>query len=342
MNATSSKISSGMAPSEPMNMPAEQARQIGLLAGKAKVSFSKNFTTTDEEIASASDIPECKNVQQITNDTDLLALHNGNAGYIYNDYRGATEKGASGNVVRHAGCRHIEKSNTKYPKFFFVCFHGAIDWLKNNRGEEGTGWRRCACCTEEFPVSANNLRSESVIGIPTLVPAKNSSFSTDNSTPETEMPFAEPLVEEFLVTWLQNHDYKVKKRVRVSNGIVDLVATHSGTEWVIEVKGEDRGKFNTAEMNFRVGVTQLCSRISTREDREYALAIPLTPKFRKVLIKQEQFELFQQMRLWLFVVSPDGTVNKIPPDHVQAFRNSIAEHNNELREIPKPKSKSCR
>lgn len=264
-------------------------------------------------------------MRQITDDKELLALHNENAGYIYNDYRGATERGASGNVIHHAGCRHIEKSNTKYPKFFFARFDKAIDWLRNNRGQEGTGWRRCGCCSEEFPVSTNNLKLDSVIGAPILVPATRLSVPTNNSTSEAEKPFAEPLVEEFLVTWLQSRDYKVKKRVRVSNGIIDLVATRSGTEWVVEVKGEDRGNFNTAEMNFRVGVTQLCSRISARENREYALAIPLTPKFRKVLIKQEQFEIFQQMRLWLFVVSPDGTVSKIPPDHVQAFRNSIAE-----------------
>lgn len=332
MNTTSSKIPSGTDPVESIKRPAEQPRQIGLLAGKVKVSFSNDFTTTDEELASDSAILEGKNIRQIANDEKLLALHNKNAGYIYNDYRGATERGASGNVLHHAGCRHIENSNTKYPKFFFARFDEAIDWLKNNRGQEGTGWRRCACCSEEFPVSANNLNSESVIGVPVLVPilvpTTCPSLSTDNSMSEAEKPFAESLVEEFLVTWLQSRDYKVKKRVRVSNGIIDLVATHSGMEWVVEVKGEDRGNFNTAEMNFRVGVTQLCSRISTRENREYALAIPLTPKFRKVLIKQEQFEIFQQMRLWLFVVSPDGTVSKIPPDDVQAFRNSIVEHNN--------------
>lgn len=331
MNATSSKIPGDADPAEPIKGLAEQARQIGLLVGKAKVSFSNDFTATDEELAPDSAILEGKNVRQIANDQELLALYNENSGYIYNDYRGATERGASGNLLHRAGCRHVEKSNTKYPKFFFAHFDEAIDWLKDNRGQEGTGWRRCACSSEEFPVPAINLISESVIGVPILVPATCPPLSMDNSTSKAEKPFAEPLVEEFLVTWLQSRDYKVKKRVRVSNGIIDLVATHSGTEWVVEVKGEDRGNFNTAEMNFRVGVTQLCSRISTRENREYALAIPLTPKFRKVLIKQEQFEIFQQMRIWLFVVSPDGTVSKIPPDHVQAFRNSIAEHSNKLQ-----------
>ena len=115
----------------------------------------------------------------------------------------------------------------------------------------------------------------------------------------------------------------MRKRVRVANGIIDMVANGDDGEWIIEAKGEDRGGFGTAEMNFRIGIAQICSRRTERARQTSALAIPMTPHFRKVLRKHRDFSVFEKMDLWLFVAEADGTITKLAPDRVQAFVDGL-------------------
>jgi len=68
-------------------------------------------------------------------------------GFIYNDYAGQTPNGAAGgNVLHPAGCHHLKGIPLTYPKFYFEDLSEACEWLRQNRGEEGKGWRRCYKC----------------------------------------------------------------------------------------------------------------------------------------------------------------------------------------------------
>ena len=264
-------------------------------------------------------------MRKVTDDDELRRLHVGHHGFIYNDYRGATARGASGNVLHIAGCSAVAASNTKYSKYFTESFPTAVLWLKQNRGVEGQGWRRCRCCPDESHssrvVNTTQSASRSNLLVCTSPPANG---VARRSTSIEDEPFAESQVEERLQLWFEAQGFRVVKRVRVTNGVIDLVASGHGIDWVIEAKGEDRGKgHGTAEMNFRIGISQLCSRISTREGKEYGLAIPMSPKFRRVLTKHEHFELFSRMRIWLFVVSMEGAVCRYGPDEVQPFCDSL-------------------
>lgn len=87
-------------------------------------------------------------MRKIETDEDLQSLHAQARGYIYNDYSGMAARGAGGNVLHIAKCRHIAKSNTKYGKFFFVVYEDAMAWLNKSRGREAIAWRRCHCCPE--------------------------------------------------------------------------------------------------------------------------------------------------------------------------------------------------
>jgi hypothetical protein len=269
-------------------------------------------------------------MRKVPDDDELRRLHVGRQGFIYNDYRGPVLKGASGNVLHVAGCSALGAANTKYPKYHFESFLDAAAWLVSERGREGTGWRRCRCCPD---VSDSDQ-------IVSTVPAVNRSSLLNSASlddkgiaqPASETqdaPFAESQVENLLKDWFEAQGLRVVKRVRVPNGVVDLVASGGGTDWVIEAKGEDRGKgYGTAEINFRIGISQLCSRISERVGKEYGLAIPMSSKFRRVLTKHENFEVFSRMRIWLFVVSTDGTVSRYAPDMVQAFCDSLQPEQN--------------
>ena len=216
----------------------------------------------------------------IKNDDELKRLHlqgkaTGN-GFIYNDYSGNIPSGALGNVLHRADCRNISKSNTKYPKVFFDRLDEAAQWITRERGAEGERWRRCECCRSER-VNSGKVQLNTT-------PPKSTRKATALSEPRHEPTrhhdhpsFTEDKVEDFLLPWLEAQGYSVQKRVRTSNGIIDMVARNSEIEWIIEAKGEDKGGFGTAEMNFRIGVTQICSRKVDRPNCRLALAIPMTP-----------------------------------------------------------------
>lgn len=124
--------------------------------------------------------------------------------------------------------------------------------------------------------------------------------------------------------WLEAAGYSVDKRVRVGNGVIDMVARRQGDEWVIEAKGEDRGGFGTAEMNFRIGIAQICSRMDGTLERRYALALPLTTHFRRLLLKHRDFTVFERMEIWMLIISPDGIVTALSPNSVQRFVDALA------------------
>ncbi len=76
---------------------------------------------------------------------------------------------------------------------------------------------------------------------------------------------------------------------------------------VIEVKGEDKGGYNSAEMNFQIGIGQIISRM-TNQNVTYALAFPLTSNFKKVLRKYKNTFGFQKLNLFFYIVKEDETI----------------------------------
>lgn len=77
--------------------------------------------------------------------------------------------------------------------------------------------------------------------------------------------FTEKEVENFLIKHLNSNDYRVLRQVRVASGLIDVVAEGPDGRWLIEVKGEDRGGYTSAEMNFQIGLGQLMSRMKRSE-----------------------------------------------------------------------------
>ena len=257
----------------------------------------------------------------IKDDDELMQRHllgkSSGDGFVYNDYSGNAPSGSIGNVLHRAGCPYIAKANTKKPKVFFDSIGDASRWISQQRGNEGERWRRCNCCDSERSIG-NKQKFDAAQLI-----TKKTRKANQNSL-NSAAPFTEGRVEDFLQPWLEGEGYTVKKRVRVSNGIVDIVAGNHDSEWVIEAKGEDKGGFGTAEMNFRIGIAQICSRMERRLGRRFALAIPLTSHFKRLLLKHRDFTIFERMEIWLFIATADGEISLIPPNDVQGFVDSLS------------------
>lgn len=249
----------------------------------------------------------------IRDDPELATLHEAGEGLIYNDYYGARTLGAKGNLLHAARCSGVRMSNTKYRKVFFGLLTDALAWLSEHRGVEGTGWKRCGKCHAEVEgrLPSDNTR------------LRTTSPSTENMATTDPVPFTEGRVEKLLVPWLEAQGFTVQMRVRVPNGIIDLVARKSVDEWVIEAKGEDRGGYNTAEMNFRIGISQICSRMAEGQGKIFCLAIPMTPHFKRVLVKHMSFVVFERVGLWLLVVESNGEVRALSPDAVQQYVDQL-------------------
>jgi len=190
----------------------------------------------------------------------------------------------------------VARSNVNIPKIFFSNFDEAIAWLRENRGEEGEKWKRCGRCQASArPLSFGSRKSGFLGG------ARSAIGRTD--------PFTEREVERILIQYLKDRGYKVRRRAPVASGIVDVAAKGRDGHWLIEVKGEDRGGYGSAEMNFQMGVGQIVSRM-TDPEIFYALAFPMTSDFKKVLRKYKGSVGFERLNLQFFVTHRDGKVDK--------------------------------
>lgn len=233
-------------------------------------------------------------MRQIKSQHELDQIHRSGSGFIYNDF---SRKGASGkklNVVHRADCRWIKKTKITVPKYFFDTFDEAFSWLGQNRGKEDAGWKQCGTCRpKEDPTAVRSPEVKS----PTSKPVKPSG------------PFTESEVERLLIYWFKERGYEVKTQVAVPSGIIDIIVSGQKADWIIEVKGEDRGGFTSAQMNFQGGIGQLVSRMNDPLKR-YALAFPFTEDYLSVLEKYEGTFGLEHLGIYLLAIGRAGVVKR--------------------------------
>jgi len=117
---------------------------------------------------------------------------------------------------------------------------------------------------------------------------------------------------------LKQDGWSVKEHVKTAGGFVDLTADRDGMSFVIEAKGEDKGGFYSTEMNFQMGLGQIMARM-TDKSKKYAIAIPYTQDFIKVLQKYKTSFAFKELGLYLFVANSDNSCFVVPPEDVASF-----------------------
>ncbi len=88
--------------------------------------------------------------------------------------------------------------------------------------------------------------------------------------------------------------------------------------WLVKERGEDRGGYTSAEMNFMKGIGQIISRM-TSKNAKYVLAFPLTDDFKKILIKYKNSHGFIRLGLNFYAVSENETVSSFNPEEFFKF-----------------------
>lgn len=245
-------------------------------------------------------------MKKIKSNSELKQLNANSKGLIYNDFSGKGAGGKEYNVLHAAYCHWVLRSNINVPKYFFNSLEKAIKWLKKNRGIEGKKWKRCGTCKAE-PRKTTTTQ-------PTI-PTIEESYTLKG-------PFRESVVEEILVQSLKQEGYDVQKQVKVHSGIIDVVAKGPDGNWIIEVKGEDRGGYTSAEMNFQVGLGQIISRM-TDPQNNYALAFPMTTDFKRVLRKYKGTIGFELLNITFFIVHLDKRTDKYKASSMREFINRL-------------------
>ena len=261
-------------------------------------------------------------------------------GYVLNRYR----RGSSKNylVIHMSGCQKISTYNDMsqpqgfttrgYIKVCSTHLPSLRRYAQSCGRSDGTFSGRCRICNpnvgspnQELLISPVDL-PDSTKSPANKAPAKPAKPSKPINTSTSSSPFTEGRVEILLQPWLEERGFNVKKRVRVKNGIIDVVASTDSSTWIIEAKGEDKGGYNSAEMNFRIGISQICSRMEPgARETLYGLAIPMTDNFFKVLKKHNNFSVFAQMGIWLFIADGNGTITALEPVEVQQHIDQMAE-----------------
>ena len=130
--------------------------------------------------------------------------------------------------------------------------------------------------------------------------------------------FKESDVIGVLKRGLKQDGWGVKEQVKIGGGYADLAADKDGVSFIIEAKGEDKGGFSVAEMNFQMGLGQLMARMADKS-KKYAIAFPSTPDFIKVLQKYETTFAFKTLDIYLFVANGDKSYFVVPPADIPAF-----------------------
>jgi len=136
--------------------------------------------------------------------------------------------------------------------------------------------------------------------------------------------FRESEVVSILARHLRENGWKVKEQVLVEGGSIDIGAEKGGKILLIEAKGEDRGGYISADMNFHMGLGQLMSRMKHTE-AEYGLAFPLTGDFIKALRKHRGSFAFEKLGIHLISVNRNGSCRLVPPHDVLKFLDEISE-----------------
>ena len=130
--------------------------------------------------------------------------------------------------------------------------------------------------------------------------------------------FKESDVIGVLKRGLKQDGWSVKEQVKLANGYADLAADKDGISFIIEAKGEDKGGFSIAEMNFQMGLGQLMARM-TDVNKKYGIAFPATPDFIRALHKYEKSFAFKALDVYLFVANGDKSYYVVPPADIPAF-----------------------
>jgi hypothetical protein len=204
----------------------------------------------------------------------------------------------------------VKKTKVVDPKYFFDTLDQAYSWLEQNRGLEGQNWRRCKSCR---PSSGSH---------PIWFLRTSAHETGSASSAIAAGPFKERQVEGLLVDWFRNLGYQVQTQVPVKGGIIDVVAKVRDREWVIEVKGEDRGGYASAQMNFQMGIGQLLTQM-TNPAKAYALAFPATQDYGRVVEKYQGTFGAEKLGIHFITVDRDGAVNGFAGADVDELIESI-------------------
>lgn len=134
--------------------------------------------------------------------------------------------------------------------------------------------------------------------------------------------FREREVLVILTKYLKEKGWEVKEQIKIKGGSIDIGAEKEGEILLVEAKGEDKGGYTSAEMNFQMGLGQLMSRMKYQAAK-YGLAFPLTMDFMKVLQKYSDSFAFERLGIYLIPVERDGTCRMILPQQVIEFLKEI-------------------
>jgi hypothetical protein len=100
-------------------------------------------------------------MEAITSEAELAERHAEGDGCIYNDFGSEQQWNVEAHNKLHlASCRHVRKYSEAAPKLWAPNLEDAVQWLEENRGEDG--WTPCKDClgdeTRESLVSHHIVR----------------------------------------------------------------------------------------------------------------------------------------------------------------------------------------
>ena len=138
----------------------------------------------------------------------------------------------------------------------------------------------------------------------------------------TQRVFREHEVISILTDYLKANGWQIESSIKMHSGMVDIGATKGTQTFLIEAKGEDKGGYGSAEMNFQIGLGQVMSRMKYK-DAQYGLAIPSTEHFKKVLRKYQDSFAFEKLGIYIFLVFDNRSCRIISPKEIIGFISEL-------------------
>ena len=119
----------------------------------------------------------------------------------------------------------------------------------------------------------------------------------------------EPIVTNFVITWLSNNRYQnIKTKAPKEHG-VDIQANTGYRRYLyIECKGEAKNA-SIKESNFRTAIGQIATRMDKSEYQSYALAFP--ESYYSLVIRRIPYQFAKRNKLFILLINSKGQIKKI-------------------------------
>ena len=146
--------------------------------------------------------------------------------------------------------------------------------------------------------------------------------ASKNRPPKSSREMSEDFVQNRVLEWLSQKNWKIIKSATLREKGVDIKARHArySRYYLIESKGSKDA--STEEVAFVYSLGQIITRMNTSKSTRYYYGIALPENAAKKALKKIPFQICKKLLLHIFSVDKTGKVNRYMPKDIEKYQTT--------------------